>query len=83
MDYRYCLDETCCEFLCGLPPRSRKKLIGFFRRLTQNPFMRGDYQEADAVGTPLEVMLVEDEILVTWHADHAVKRILIVGLERV
>ena len=83
MDYRYCLDETCGEFLCGLPSRPRKKLIGFFRSLTDNPFMQGDYRETDAAGAPLEVVLVEDEFLVTWHADHAVKRIFVVGLERV
>jgi hypothetical protein len=29
----------------------------------------------------LEVALIDDEFLVTWHADHAVKEVRVVGLE--
>ena len=31
----------------------------------------------------LDVALIEDEFLVTWHADHAVKEVRVVGLETI
>jgi len=45
--------------------------------------MTGDYQETDLRGFRLEVALIADEFLVTWHADHVAKEIRIAELERV
>jgi hypothetical protein len=75
LGYRYALDEAAYEFLGKLPRRERTRLLAFFRRLADNPFLPGDYQAKTAELAPLEVMLVEGDILVTWHADHAVKEI--------
>lgn len=81
LGYRYALDETCCEVFSGLSRRQRERLLTSFRRLSQSPFTAGDYHETDQRGLPLEVALIDDDFLVTWHADHAAKEIRVIGLE--
>jgi hypothetical protein len=79
--YRYALDDSCCDVFSLLPRRQRERLLDFFRRLAKSPFASGDYRESDSRGVSLEVALIDDEFLVTWHADHAVKEVRVVGLE--
>ena len=79
--YRYTLDEACCEVFNLLPRRERERLLEHFCQLAAHPFTQGDYHEADTRGLPLELMLVENEFLVTWHADHAAKQVRIVALD--
>jgi hypothetical protein len=81
LGYRYSLDGACSEFLWELPRRRRERLLAFFRRLADNPFLAGDYRAPAANRASLEVMLVEEDILVTWHVDHAVKEVQVIGLE--
>lgn len=79
--YRYVLDDICCEIFTRLPRRQRERLLDRFRHLAKSPFTSGDYRETDSRGVALEVALIDDEFLVTWPADHAVKEVRIVGLE--
>ncbi len=81
LGYGYALDDACCEVFHTLARRPRERLLAFFRQLAAHPFMLGDYQDSDTRGRALEVLLVENEFLVTWHADHAAKQIRVVGLE--
>ncbi|MDO8545651.1 MAG: hypothetical protein Q7S40_34850 [Opitutaceae bacterium] len=81
LGYGYALNRASCEALNGLPRRSRERLLDFFRRLAESPFTEGDYHETDERGFAVEVMLVHDQFLVTWHVDHPVKEVRIVGLE--
>lgn len=81
LGYGYALDDAGCEAFHNLSRRRRECLLSFFRHLAAHPFTRGDYQDSDARGQLLEVLLLDHEFLVTWHADHAVKQIRIVGLE--
>jgi hypothetical protein len=83
LGYRYALDGTCCEVFNGLSRRQRDRLLASFRRLADAPFTAGDYRETDQRGLPLEVGLVEDDFLVTWHVDHAAKEVRVIGLELV
>ncbi len=83
LGYGYALNRASCEALNGLPRRSRDRLLDVFRRLAASPFTTGDYQETDARGFVVEVMLVDDQFLVTWHADHAEKEVRIFNLELV
>ncbi|OHE79348.1 MAG: hypothetical protein A3G75_00755 [Verrucomicrobia bacterium RIFCSPLOWO2_12_FULL_64_8] len=71
----------CCEVFSALPRRERELLLDIFGRLVDNPFTRGDHHDTDQRGVPLEVMLAHDQFLITWHVDHAVREIRIVGLE--
>ncbi len=79
--YRYALDQGCCEAFSVLPARKRQTLLDFFRRLAGDPFMKGDYQEGDQRGFPVEVLLLADQFLLSWHTDHAAKEVRIIGLE--
>lgn len=83
LGYRYALDDTCCEVFTGLSRRQRERLLTHFRGLANTPFTAGDYRETDLRGLPVEVALIDNEFLATWHADHAEKEIRVVGLELV
>jgi hypothetical protein len=79
--YGYALNRASCETLNNLPSRSRRRLLDFFRRLAEYPSTIGDYSETDERGFAVEIILVDDEFLVGWHVDHAVKEVRIVSLE--
>jgi hypothetical protein len=81
LGYGYALDDAGCEIFHQLPRRQRERLLGLFRQLADHPFTRGDYQESDARGQHMEVLLFDEQFLITWHADHAAKQVRIVGLE--
>ena len=81
LGYGYALNRASCEALSGLPRRSRERLLGFFRHLAENPFAPGDNREFDEQGIPVEVMLVHDQFLVSWRADHAAKEVRVVEVE--
>ena len=81
LGYRYTVDDEGCEVFHQLPRRQRERLFEFFRQLAAHPFTNGDFQEAGTRGEPLEVALYENEFLLTWHADHAVKQVRIVRIE--
>ena len=51
-------------------------------RLKSTPFRLGDLQELDAQGRTNEILL-EGEWLLTFRADHAVRKIRVVRLESV
>jgi hypothetical protein len=58
-----------------------QRLPDIFRQPAINPFAKRDYQETDQRVFPLETLPVSEQFLLTWHADHAVKEVHIVGLE--
>ncbi len=81
LGYRYTVDAAGCEAFHRLPRRERERLLARFRELAAQPFTRGDYQETGGRGESLEVALFENDFLLTWHVDHAVKQVRIVALE--
>ncbi len=81
LGYRYTVDDAGCEVFHRLSRRQRESMLVRFRELAAHPFTRGDYQETGARGEPLDVALFENEFLLTWHVDHAVKQVRIVALE--
>ncbi|MBL9200038.1 MAG: hypothetical protein JNL39_05995 [Opitutaceae bacterium] len=48
--------------------------------MARHPFAPGDYREPGLTGREYEVRL-QDELIVTWWVDHAVKEVRIVRLE--
>ncbi len=81
LGYGYAVDDACCEVFHPLPRRQRERLLSFFRQLADHPFTCGDYQDSDARGHHLEVRLLDEQFLITWHTDHASKQVRVVGLE--
>ncbi|MCX6954512.1 MAG: hypothetical protein NTV51_20355 [Verrucomicrobia bacterium] len=81
LGYDYVLNRASCEALNDLPRGSRDRLLDFFQRLASNAFTVGDYQERGEHGLALEVALVENKFLVTWHPDHAVKEVCVLRIE--
>ena len=81
LGYGYALEDACCDVFHQLPRRQRERLLDVFRQLANHPFTHGDYQDSDARGRLLEVLLFVQQFLITWHADHAAKQVRVAGLE--
>lgn len=62
------------DFALSLRGKKRQRLLAALESLARNPFSPADYQELDADGRTNEVIL-EDEFLITYWLDHAVKEI--------
>jgi hypothetical protein len=39
-------------------PRDRQKILQFLDDLSRNPFQKGDYEEADEIGRPVQVKVI-------------------------
>ena len=64
------------------PKRERKVLLDFFDRLAANPFLESEWTVEDATGR-IHFRQQVGKHLVTYWADHAVKEVKIVKLERI
>jgi hypothetical protein len=51
-------------------PTTRRQFMQLLRRLEENPFLAGEFQEPDEVGRPLEGVVLR-EVAVFFRADHA------------
>ena len=60
--------------------RERDQIIAFLENLAENPGKRGDYEERDEVGRPVQIKIVGGYALTYW-ADHAVKEVKLIHLE--
>ncbi len=80
--HRFLLTSEAFRFLLTLRASERQMLDDVFEPLADNPFLPGDYQEFDEANRPLEVLL-KGRFLLTFWADHAVKEVRIVRVERV
>jgi len=63
----------------SLPRATQVKPGRLIRKLTEDPFLRGEFQDHDDVGRPLEGVIV-GEVAVFFWADHAVRKVKIVSL---
>ncbi|MBC8010508.1 MAG: hypothetical protein H7067_10475 [Burkholderiales bacterium] len=61
---------------------ARSRLLEVINQVAAEPFRVGDLQQADPDGRTNEVLLLGDW-LVTYWADHAVREVRVVALERV
>lgn len=80
--YRLVLDENAAMTLVTASRAEQHKVGGLLDRMKSTPFRAGDFQQRDANGRLHEVLL-QDDWLVTYWCDHAVREIRIVELERV
>jgi mRNA-degrading endonuclease RelE of RelBE toxin-antitoxin system len=61
--------------------RNRESILSFLESLALNPLRRGDYEELDEVGRPVQIKIIGDYALTFW-ADHAVKEIKVTKIEK-
>ncbi len=80
--YRFVVAAETFRFLLTLRAFERQMLDDAFQSLADNPFRRGDYQERDEEGRAMEILLKGRFVLTFW-ADHAVREVRIVRVERV
>jgi mRNA-degrading endonuclease RelE of RelBE toxin-antitoxin system len=80
MAYRYAVDQAADEAMATLTRRDQVMLRDYFRFLAQHPFTRGDQETTDADGRVNQVK-GHGGYVVTYRADHAVKRLNIVAVE--
>ena len=59
----------------------RDRILSFLESLADNPWKRGDYEERDDVGHPIQIKIIGDYALTFW-ADHAVKEVKVTRLEK-
>ena len=59
----------------------RELILKFLETLANDPWKRGDYQESDDVGRPLQIKIVGKFALTYW-ADHAVKEVKVTKIEK-
>lgn len=74
--YTWSVEGDAYRFLVGLPKRKRRRLEQAIESLVKRPFQEPLIVEQDADGQHLAVAAVDD-CVITYHADHAVRRIRI------
>ena len=71
--------ERVFEFLLNAG-RQKQLVLAFLRRLSNDPYVEGDFKDIDEIGRPLEVKLVGPYAITYW-ADHAGKEIKVINVE--
>jgi hypothetical protein len=79
-DYRLGVSEEVLAELVASSRSVQRRMVARLERLKLTPFRRGDYQEPDSDGGLNEVLLIDD-LIVTYHTDHAVKMIRVLRVE--
>jgi hypothetical protein len=61
--------------------QDRDKILSFLESLAEKPASRGDFEERDEAGRPVQIKVIGNYALTFW-ADHAVKEIKVVKVEK-
>ena len=62
-------------------PQDREKMLSFLESLAKDPNKAGDFEEHDDIGRPVQTKIIGNYALTYW-ADHAVKEIKVVKVEK-
>ena len=79
-DYKLGIGEEVLAELVASPPPVQRRLVARLETLKRTPMRDGDYTEPDSDGRLNPVLLIDD-LIVTYHTDHAVKEIRVVRVE--
>lgn len=79
-DYKLSIGEEVLAELVASRPAVQRRMVARLETLKQNPFREGDYFERDGDGLLNHVLLIDD-VIVTYHTDHAVKEIRVARVE--
>ncbi len=79
-DYKLGIAEEVLAELVASSRAVQRRMVARLESLKQTPFREGDYTEKDSDGLINQVLLLDD-LLVTYHTDHAVKVIRVLRVE--
>ena len=79
-DYTLSIGEDVLAELVASRPAVQRRMVTRLETLKATPLREGDYFERDSDGMLFHVLLIDD-LIVTYHADHAVKVIRILRVE--
>ncbi len=82
LGYTYATDRSVLEDAFVLPKRDRDRLRRAFEQLTGNPFHPPELEFMRPDGSRVNVNRFGDW-LISWRADHAVREVRIVDIERI
>ena len=82
LGYTYATDKAVLEAAFVLPKRDRDRLRRAFEQLSGNPFHPPEYEFIRPGESRVHVNRF-GHWLVSWRADHAVREVRIVGIERI
>ncbi|MGA2051958.1 MAG: hypothetical protein ABSH19_01465 [Opitutales bacterium] len=68
------------EFIFALPPRRQRRVLDLAHQLAEDPFLRSDYTLPDAMGRPIEHLLMSGYVLTYW-VDHAERLVMITEVD--
>jgi hypothetical protein len=61
--------------------RDRQRIFSFLESLADNPFQKGDYEENDDVGRPIQIKVIGQHALTFW-ADHGSSEVKVTRIEK-
>ena len=61
--------------------RERQEIYAFLEGLAHDPFQKGDYEEMDEIGRPIEIKIIGRWALTFW-SDHAVREVKVIRVEK-
>lgn len=79
-EYTLGISEVVLAELVASPRPTQRRMVARLEPLKRTPFREGDYTEKDSDGLVNQVLLIDD-LLVTFHTDHAAKVIRILRAE--
>lgn len=79
-DYKLGIGEEVLAELVASRPAVQRRMVARLETLKKTPMREGDYFERDSDGLLNHVLLIDD-LIVTYHTDHAVKEIRVLRVE--
>ena len=80
MRYRPVFSDAAVEFLATLPRRRQRRLLDRVQELASDPLLVPDIKLMDDEGREISHVLADDFLFSFW-PDHAMKVVMIVGIE--
>ncbi len=80
-DWKLVIHEPTLRFLLSCRVRERNEIFAFLQQLASNPYQEGEQTERDASGRMHQIIGFRRWSIAYW-ADHAVKELRVVRIER-
>jgi hypothetical protein len=80
--WKYVLNQTSVEVLLSARAAERSRLMQFLHSLAEDPGKHGDFNAQDDVGRTVQIKAL-GLFMITYWADHAVREVRVIRIERV
>ncbi|MEY2879689.1 MAG: hypothetical protein RLZZ15_2069 [Verrucomicrobiota bacterium] len=80
--YAFAVEQAVLDVFAAASARQQRLVLDCFSRLAAHPFREPDWVDHDDASRTISVVL-HDEWLISYWTDHAIRRVMIVELERV